>query len=120
MKLSIKKVKNAIKGSKGIITVVAKRTEVTRLALYKFLEKHPKLKEDIQEERERLVDVAETGLLVHLDQKAPWAIGLVLKTLGKERGYVERTEVRGEVINIPTPSEVLVEIKKKRETKEIK
>jgi len=92
-KLSIKKVKEAIKGSKGIISVIAKRCEVTRLAIYKYIEKHPKLKEEIQEEREKLVDIAELGLLTKLNEGENWAIAMVLKTLGKNRGYSEKLEI---------------------------
>jgi hypothetical protein len=36
------------------------------------------------------VDLAEDGLFCHLQEKAPWAIAFVLKSLGRTRGYGER------------------------------
>ena len=107
-KLSKRKVKEAIKGSKGIITAVANRCGVTRKQIYKYRDKYPDIREALQEERERLVDMAEKGLIINLDKQQPWAIGLVLKTLGRNRGYVEKLDVSGElnqpvVINIIKP-----------------
>ena len=53
-KLSKKKVKEAIKGSKGIITAVANRCEVQRKYIHKYINKYPDIKEALQEEREKL------------------------------------------------------------------
>lgn len=44
-------------------------------------------------ERGLIVDKAEAKLVEAMESGAKWAIELILKTLGKERGYVERQEV---------------------------
>lgn len=44
-------------------------------------------------ERGVIVDKAEVKLVEAMESGAKWAIELILKTLGKERGYVERQEV---------------------------
>ncbi len=46
----------------------------------------------VEEFRERRVDRAEYKLDDALEDGQPWAIALVLKTIGKDRGYVERSE----------------------------
>ena len=45
--------------------------------------------------REELVDIAEIRLRVAINNGEPWAIALVLKTMGKNRGYTERHEITG-------------------------
>jgi len=49
----------------------------------------------IQECRGELVDLGELALRKAVLSGEPWAVGLVLKTLGKDRGYVERQEITG-------------------------
>lgn len=44
---------------------------------------------------EELVDSAEDGLKIAVKQREPWAIPFALKTQGKNRGYVERSEISG-------------------------
>ena len=54
-----------------------------------------------EEQRQVMVDWAETGLReAVITRKDPWAIKFVLRTQGKDRGYVERTETEqsGKVI----------------------
>ena len=41
------------------------------------------------------MDISEQKLRAAVLNGEPWAIALVLKTLGKKRGYVERTEIAG-------------------------
>jgi hypothetical protein len=47
----------------------------------------------IRRERGKVVDTAESGLFDALAAGEPWAIQFALRNLGKDRGYVERTEV---------------------------
>lgn len=65
----------------------------TRQAVAKRANANPKILEDI---REQNIDIAEEGLLLLMRDKNPAirfkAIELYLKTIGKQRGYVERKE----------------------------
>ena len=45
--------------------------------------------------RRELVDLGEVSLRRAIVAGEPYAVGLVLKTLGKDLGYTERTEVSG-------------------------
>jgi len=51
-----------------------------------------------------LLDATEEKLVAAIDNGEPWAIALVLKTLGKERGYVERQETvnKSETLEVVT------------------
>ena len=53
------------------------------------------VKQVIDDSRDELVDIAELALRSSVTSQEPWAVALVLKTLGKNRGYVERQEVTG-------------------------
>jgi hypothetical protein len=46
----------------------------------------------LRKERGKVIDLAETKLFDALEAGEPWAVQLALKTIGKDRGYVERTE----------------------------
>lgn len=72
----------------------------SRQTLYNYAERYPEVAEVLAEERERVVDLAEQGLYHHLEEKAPWAISFVLKSLGRQRGYVDPTMTRGAGVSV--------------------
>lgn len=78
----------------GLISRAAKKLGCTPRTIYLRRDKNPEIARIIHEARSEMADDAEEGLKHHLEQKAPWAIALALKTLGKDRGYVERVEHR--------------------------
>ena len=81
----------AIKDSYGNITVIAQKINCSRVWVYELLKKF-KLESAINDEREKIIDLAENKLIKKVNEGDPSMIGLVLKTLGKKRGYVERIE----------------------------
>lgn len=83
----------ALRASKGLVTVAADHLGCNPQTIRNYAKRHPTVAAALLEERERTVDLAESGLMVCLTLKQGWAIALVLKTLGKNRGYVERTEI---------------------------
>jgi predicted transcriptional regulator len=103
----------AIKDKKGIVSSVADTLGVSRLTVYNYINRHATVQQALQDERERMIDTAESALYVALSKQEAWAVSLVLKTIGKNRGYVERIEnnISGEVttyvvdIGAGTPAE---------------
>ena len=79
----------AIQRYHGLIYVAAKKLGCSPRLFYNRLELCPELKEAIEEERELFVDEAEKTLRDCVNDRESWAVCLVLKTLGKKRGYVE-------------------------------
>jgi len=57
----------------------------------------------VKEERGRFVDVSELKLYEAVHNREPWAVALVLRTLGKDRGYGESVDVNlnAKVIMLP-------------------
>lgn len=85
----------AIQKYNGNISAIARSFDVTRAAIYDYIEKRPELKELIQQERETIIDDVESELFKHAKRGNLSAMIFFLKTQGKKRGYVERSEITG-------------------------
>jgi hypothetical protein len=82
----------ALREAKGMVTHAAIRLGVTREAVRLRMLKHPTLREVREDAREAMTDEAELGLYESILAREAWAICFYLKTQGRDRGYVERTE----------------------------
>ncbi|HJZ57162.1 MAG TPA: hypothetical protein VKE74_19485 [Gemmataceae bacterium] len=91
-RLSVPGLLDAIPRFRGNLAAVARSFGVTRTAVWKFVQRYPELQEVAHDARETRLDNAESSLDRAILAGEPWAIQMVLKTLGKDRGYVERTE----------------------------
>lgn len=80
---------------KGNIGAVARACGVSRQAIGQRIASSPKLKTLTEELRETKLDTAEDKLGEAIDKGEGWAICFFLKTQGKKRGYVERSEITG-------------------------
>jgi len=108
-RLNQKNMIEAIQGSGGNQTIIAKKCGVTRAAVSIYLKKNQKINELVNQEREKLVDKAENVNVVILNMKgtveeektiSPKILALkqkvaefLLKTQGKARGYTEKQEL---------------------------
>lgn len=92
-KINKTKFKNSLEGSAGIITTIARKLGVSRLTLYTYIEKNSWTKELLQHEREKIIDLAENKLFKQIEKSEPWAVKYVLSTLGKNRGFTEKSEL---------------------------
>jgi hypothetical protein len=68
-------------------------TRTVRPQGVKFKKRSPRVNATLQEERGKFLDLAEQRLFEAVDRGAPWAIALVLKTLGRGRGYGDAVDV---------------------------
>lgn len=64
----------------------------TRWAFYKWKDKDPKLAQMLEEAYESIIDFAESKLVEHINEGDITSLIFFLKTKGKKRGYVEKTE----------------------------
>lgn len=91
-KINKKKFLNALKDSGGVITSIANRLEVTRKAVYEYIERNPELRKFVEDEKEKILDMAEISLFSQVKDKDFGATKYILSTRGKSRGYIEKTE----------------------------
>lgn len=83
----------ALKECKGLIYLASMRLGCTHADLDFRVKGNNLLVNICKAERGVVVDKAEAKLVEAMESGAKWAIELILKTLGKDRGYVERQEV---------------------------
>lgn len=110
----LKDFKGAIPGSRGNKALIAKRVGCDRVTLYNYLDRYPELEVLIEAEKKShnssMVDIARTQLHKDLLKGKQYAVSFVLKTLGRDEGFVERSELTGPdgqapfnlVVEIPT------------------
>jgi hypothetical protein len=89
---SLVEVAQALRAAEGLISGAALRLGVSQQAVRKRIVKSPALQQVRDDAREALTDTAETQLGLAIRRGEAWAICFYLKTQGKDRGYVERSE----------------------------
>lgn len=91
---SREKVEAALRAQRGRVTYAAKQLGVSYLRMRRLIREH-ELEYVLEEERLKRVEVAE-GVLDDLVEKGDFrAVAFTLRTLGKDKGYVERMEMTG-------------------------
>lgn len=85
----------AYKKAFGNVTVACEAIGISRQKYYDWLKEEPGFKETIEaiEPDEILVDFTENALVKRINAGDTTAIIFTLKTKGKKRGYVEKSEV---------------------------
>lgn len=82
----------ALKASKGMVTIAADKLGCTPQTVHNWIKRSPEVQAVVNAERDSVLDAAEIALMGAIGRKEGWAIAFALKTIGKNRGYVERTE----------------------------
>lgn len=93
----------AITGSLGIISTIAKRLGCESRTAKRLIDKWQETKDALSDENELVLDLADTGLYDALIKKEQWAIKFILSTKGQSRGYVLTPTIKldnGEPLNI--------------------
>ena len=86
-------IKQALERSRGGVDLAAKELGVTRQAVYQRISASPELSELQKSFQGQLVDLAVLQLEEFVRGGSLPAVKYVLSTLGKDRGFTERTEV---------------------------
>lgn len=84
---------NVLKKSFGNISETCDKIGITRTTFYDWKKDDPEFKEAVENISEYLLDFAENSLYALIKKKNVAATIFYLKTKGKARGYVERTEI---------------------------
>jgi len=77
----------ALHDAKGHVTRAASTIGKSRSALQRLIAESPALQMSIFQEREALVDHAETALRKAIDARRPWAVMFTLSTLRRDAGF---------------------------------
>lgn len=90
---TVAQVTAALVASKGLIYLAAKRLKCEPETVYNYCKRFPSVQATRDALRGQMVDLAEQKLWESIQKGEAWGITLCLKTLGKDRGYVERQEL---------------------------
>lgn len=82
----------ALAATKGLVYLAAKRLGCKPDTIYARVRTSPDVAACLKQQRGEIVDTGELSLYNAVLKGESWAVQFVLKTLGKDRGYVERTE----------------------------
>ena len=91
-----KEVADALTETKGMMFIAAQRLGCTMQTIRNYCERHASVREVVEAQRGQMVDLAELKLWQSIQNGEAWGITLCLKTIGKDRGYVERQEHTGQ------------------------
>jgi transposase-like protein len=95
---------DAMEKSLGIVTKACKAVDVQRSTYYKWLKEDEEFKKAIDSIQDVALDFVESKLHEQIKDNNTPATIFYLKTKGKGRGYIERSEVdhttKGEAINV--------------------
>lgn len=82
----------ALRSSLGVVTRAAELVGIDRRTHYRWMQEDEQYAADVKDLEEVAVDFAESRLHKLMDDGHAAAIIFYLKTKGRQRGYVEKTE----------------------------
>lgn len=88
-----KKALEALKSTMGNITAACAAAGVNRQHFYTWRDNDPDFEQEVKNISESAIDMGETALMKQIQDGNTACIIFLLKTRGKDRGYVERTEI---------------------------
>lgn len=88
-------IEQALRVGRGMILPAAKALKCSHRTIYDRVRKSRHLQRVLKEEREKTLDIFELALFKAAQAGNIAAICFGLKCLGKDRGYVERSEITG-------------------------
>lgn len=92
-KITETKTLEAIKGTAGIISTIAKRLDVSWGTAEIYIKKWDSTKQAFQDEREGILDMAEATILTAIKQGDTGSAKWLLSTIGRKRGFTEKQEI---------------------------
>jgi hypothetical protein len=84
-----------LRETNGLVSLAAKRVPCSPSTIHERRRRVKAVQQAIDEYREEIVDLGELALRSAVIEKEPWAVGFVLKTLGKGRGYGDSVALTG-------------------------
>lgn len=90
--ITIEKIAEIYKKKGCNITATCAALNISRRTFYQKKEKSKSLQDLLAEADESMLDFAESKLIEHINNNDITSLIFFLKTKGKKRGYVERTE----------------------------
>jgi hypothetical protein len=88
-----KQVIEALIETKGMVYLAAHRLGCDPDTVRNYCKRYPSVQAARDTQRGMMIDVAETKLYQSIENGEAWGIAFALKTIGKDRGYVEQQKL---------------------------
>lgn len=89
-RINLQRFVKACKNSGGLISVIAKRLDVTRQSVYDFIKREPASLKYMTEAKEEILDMAESKLITSMNNDDMESIKWYLARIGRKRGYQDK------------------------------
>jgi hypothetical protein len=86
---------DAIRATKGMVYLTAQRLGCDVKTVYNYRDRYATVRAEMELQDGLVDDTAELKLMQAITKGEAWAIQFRLRTKGKNRGYVDRTEITG-------------------------
>jgi hypothetical protein len=91
-KFTASQVIEALDQHKGMVYLAAGALNCSHNTIYNYAKRYKSVQEAIDRNRGQVLDTAELALYNAILASEHWAVTFALKTIGKDRGYTEKTE----------------------------
>lgn len=106
----------ALEQSLGVVTDACNEVGISRSTFYNYCREDEDFKKEVEELQDLALDFVESQLFKNIKNGSDACTIFYMKTKGKKRGYIERTELTGEngqplypsavTVNLPTGMDV--------------
>lgn len=100
----------ALEKSFGVVTDACRTAKICRDTFYRYCNEDPSFKAAVEAMEEVALDFVESALYKQVKEGVPSSTIFFLKTKGRKRGYIERTEHTGADGQPLIPAKITVEI----------
>ena len=83
----------ALKQSNGVVTTAIQSVKMHRSTFYNWMKEDEDFKQEVDDIRESALDFVESKMFERIENGSDTMIIFFLKTQGKKRGYIERTQL---------------------------
>lgn len=83
--------------AQGMVYIAAEAMGCAYNTIIARIARSPEVADHVRQNKGKMLDTTELKLYQAIMRGDPWAIQFYLKTQGKERGYVDRTEIKSDV-----------------------
>jgi len=91
--LSQKRVLKCLEETHGVVTSACNKAKIGRTQFYRWCNEDPTFKKEVEEIQDSTLDFVEGALFKQIEEGNITGQIFYLKTKGKHRGYVEKTQV---------------------------
>lgn len=92
-KFTRKQIIQALQATGGFITHAANMLDCNYTTIERYIKDDPSIGEEMQHIRENRLDLAESGLMLHMEAESLEAIKYYLKYMGRTRGYIKAQKI---------------------------